>query len=256
MEIKKKLGLALSGGGYRGVAHIGVLKAMDELSIKPDYISGTSAGAIVGSLYAAGHHWQDILDFFIKIDLFSFQNFTLRKAGFFDGNKVGMQLGAFFKEDSFESLDIPMFIAATDLLEGKTRYFSQGKIITPIVASSSVPGMFTPIEYNGYVLCDGGVTDNFPIRPLQIYCDTIIGVYLNSFSKITKENLKTTKAVVNRSYSITGFQDCEAKFKDCDVLIAPQNIGKYEAFSKAHIQTVFELGYTEAIKELSKLDYS
>ena len=246
----------MSGGGYRGVAHIGVLKAMNELGIKPDYISGTSAGAIVGSLYAAGHHWQDILDYFIKIDLFSFHHFTLKKAGLFDGNKIAAQLNTFFKENSFESLDIPMFIATTDLIEGKPRYFSKGILTAPIIASSSVPGMFSPIDFNGHVLCDGGVTDNFPLKPIKGLCDKIIGVYLNPLPEITRNELKTTKSVVNRSYIISGIQNCKAKFKDCDVLISPVEIGNCDSFSKAHIKTLFELGYNEAKQKLSTFDFT
>ena len=253
MESSKKIGLVLSGGGYKGVAHIGALKAMEELGVRPDYISGTSAGAIVGSLYAAGRHWQEILDFFIKIDLFSFHNFTLKKAGLFDGSKIRIQLNSFFKEDSFESLDIPMFIAATDLLEGKTRFFSKGKIITPIIASSSVPGMFSPIEFNNYLLCDGGVTNNFPIEPLQVYCDKIIGVYVNPLPTITKEELKHTKSIVNRSYAIARVRDTEAKFRDCNVVISPKDVGKYDVFSKSHADVFFELGYNEAKLKLREM---
>ncbi|CDF80365.1 patatin-like phospholipase [Formosa agariphila KMM 3901] len=252
---KKKLGLVLSGGGYRGVSHIGVLKAMEELGIKPDYISGTSSGAIVGSLYAAGNHWQDILDFFIKIELFSFNNFTLRKPGLFDGNKLALQLSAFFKENNFESLEIPMYIATTDLLEGTTRYFSEGILTAPIIASSSVPGMFTPIDFNGYLLCDGGVTNNFPIEPIQDLCDKIIGVYLNPLPEMTRKDLRTTKSVINRSYSISGLAVCESKFKDCDVLISPKEIGNCEAFTKTHIDLLFKLGYEDALEKLSHLEF-
>lgn len=255
MKASKKIGLVLSGGGFRGVAHIGVLKAMEELSIKPDYISGTSAGAVVGALYAAGHHWKDILNLFTNIELFSIHHFAVHKPGLFDGDKLANQLSVFFKHDSFESLSIPMFIATTDLLEGKTQFFYKGKIIAPIIASASVPGVFSPVEFNDYVLCDGGVTNNFPIEPLQVYCDKIIGVYVNSLSEITKEDLKTTKSVLERTYKIARVKESKAKFKDCDVVISPNDIGLYEVFSKVHINTLFELGYNEAKRKLSLMEF-
>ncbi|GGG40527.1 patatin-like phospholipase family protein [Bizionia arctica] len=255
MKSSKKIGLVLSGGGYRGIAHIGVLKAMEELDIKPDYISGTSAGAVVGALYAAGHSWKEILKLFTNIELFSIHHFAMHKPGLFDGKKLANQISSFFKEDSFESLNIPMFIATTDLLEGKTQFFYNGKIVIPMIASASVPGVFSPVEFNNYLLCDGGVTNNFPIEPLLVYCDKIIGVYLNSLEEITKEDLKTTKSVLDRSYKIARVRETKAKFQDCDVLISPNDIGQYEVFSKAHIDTLFELGYREAIQKLSVMPF-
>ncbi|MDW5288944.1 patatin-like phospholipase family protein [Formosa sp. PL04] len=253
METSNKIGLVLSGGGYRGVAHIGVLKAMEELGITPDYISGTSAGAVVGSLYAAGHNWQKILELFTEIELFSINNYTLFKPGLLDGKKLGRQLEAYFKEDSFESLKIPMFIATTDLVEGKTRFFYEGKITTPIIASAAVPGVFSPIEFNDCLLCDGGVTNNFPIEPLKVYCDKIIGVYVNPLPKIKKKDLKSTKTIVNRAYTISRFKVIETKFHDCDVLISPIEVGEYDVFSKVHVDRIFQLGYTEAKIKLKEM---
>ncbi|MFV0573734.1 MAG: patatin-like phospholipase family protein [Xanthomarina gelatinilytica] len=253
MQKSIKLGLVLSGGGYRGVAHIGVLKAMEELGMKPDFISGTSAGAIVGSLYAAGCTYNEIFDVFIKTELFSYQNYTFKKPGLIDGSKIEKLLKTHLKEDSFESLKIPMFIATTDLIDGKTHFFNKGPLIKPIIASSSVPGVFSPIVFNDLLLCDGGVTNNFPIEPLQICCDKIIGVFLNSLLETSKKQLKTTRSVLERAYKITRVNASEDKFKFCDVFIAPKELGKYEVFSKSHAKEAFEMGYQEAKFQLSEL---
>ena len=253
MKTSKKIGLVLSGGGYRGIAHIGVLKAMEELGIKPDYISGTSAGAVVGALHAAGHAWQDILELFTTIELFNITHYSLFKPGLINGIKLANQLAPFFKENSFERLNIPMFIATTDMVEGKTRFFHKGEIITPIIASAAVPGVFSPVDFNGYLLCDGGVTNNFPIEPLLVYCDQIIGVYVNPLPEVKKSDLKTTTALVNRSYTISRVNIVEPKFNQCDVMICPKDLGKYQIFSKTHIEDIFQLGYHDALLKLKEM---
>ncbi|MFC5194263.1 patatin-like phospholipase family protein [Bizionia hallyeonensis] len=251
MKRTNTIGLVLSGGGYRGIAHIGVLKAMKELGIKPDYISGTSAGAIVGSLYAAGHSCDKIFDFFSNTELFTYHNYTLKKPGLIDGSKIENILKTYFKEDSFEALKTPMYIATTDLVHAKTRYFNSGPIIKPIIASSSVPGVFSPVVFNDFLLCDGGVTNNFPVEPLLITCDKIIGVFLNSLLETSKEKLTSTKSVLERAYKITRVNASENKFKSCDVFIAPKELGKHEIFSKTHAKEIFEMGYQEAKLQLT-----
>lgn len=253
MEKSFTIGLVLSGGGYRGLAHIGVLKAMEELGVKPNYISGTSAGAIVGSLYAAGYSWRDIFDFFTKTELFSLSNYTILKPGLIDGTKFENTLKTYLEADRFESLKIPMYIATTNLLDGKTHFFHKGNIIKPIIASSSVPGVFAPVSYKELFLCDGGVTNNFPIEPLQVYCDKIIGVYLNALVETSKERLKNTKSILERAYRISRVNASEGKFKDCHVFIAPKDLGKYEVFSKKHTQEIFEMGYQEAKLKLKEV---
>ncbi|WP_067146263.1 patatin-like phospholipase family protein [Pseudotamlana agarivorans] len=253
MKRSHTTGLVLSGGGYRGISHIGVLKAMEELGIKPDYISGTSAGAIVGSLYAAGNSCDQIFDVFTKTELFSYHNYTLKKPGLIDGAKIERLLTSHLKEDSFEHLNIPMYVATTDLIQGKTCFFNSGPIIKPIIASAAVPGVFTPIPLNNMLLCDGGVTNNFPIEPILTPCDTIIGVFLNSLLETSIEALSNTKAVIDRAYRISRVNASEAKFKACDVFIAPSELGKHDVFSKTHAEDIFQMGYEEAKLKLGML---
>ena len=109
-----KIGLVLSGGGYRGLAHVGVLKAMKERNIEADFVSGTSAGAIVGALYASGSSWEDILRFFKEADVISYRHYTFQKAGILDSIKYGNWVTEVFPENSFAALKIPLFIATTD----------------------------------------------------------------------------------------------------------------------------------------------
>ena len=115
-------GLVLSGGGIRGVAHIGVIKALEEHGIYATHISGTSAGAIVGALYAGGVKWEDILEFFKVIPIFHANRFARKKPGFLDTEKFYDEFKKFFPQDSFESLPKELFITATDIIKGELKY--------------------------------------------------------------------------------------------------------------------------------------
>ncbi|WP_222829366.1 patatin-like phospholipase family protein [Olleya sp. ITB9] len=173
------IGLVLSGGGVRGAAHIGVIKALEEHNIKPTHISGTSAGAIVGALYAAGVHWSDILTFFKSVSIFKTTRYARNKPGFINSDKFYEDLEAFFPIDEFNALQKPLYITAANVIDGTLKIFKKGQLIKPIIASASFPGVFTPIEINGKFYIDGGTLNNFPVEPLQQECDKIIGVYVN-----------------------------------------------------------------------------
>jgi NTE family protein len=111
-----KTGLVLSGGGMRGVAHIGAIKALEEYQIYPSYIAGTSAGAVVGALYAGGCTWQKMLDFFKTVDLFSANKYARNKPGIIDASKFYDLLKEYLPEDNFAALKTPLYITATNLL--------------------------------------------------------------------------------------------------------------------------------------------
>ncbi len=245
------IGLVLSGGGYRGFAHLGALKALDEQGIKAHYVSGTSAGAIVGAFYAAGYSWSAILEFFKTTDVYSLRRFALGKPGMFDSDKYYQVFKDYFPDDSFEALKTPLFIAATDLIENKTRYFHKGPLIKPLLASAAFPGVFSPVEIQGHLLCDGGVTNNFPVEPLLIHCEHIIGVYVNPLKKIDPKDLKTSAGVAERAFYILRARDSGLKFKDCQILIAPKGLDHYSVLSNKNGDEIFQIGYEEAKKQLN-----
>ena len=252
MKTANKVGLVLSGGGYRGAAHAGVIKAMDELGMRPDYISGTSAGAIVGALYAAKHSGEDILKFLKEYDVLSLRNYAFQKPGLFDSAKYHDTFRIIFPEDRFEALPTPLFIATTDLVQSKTQYFYQGELIRPLIASSAVPGVFSPVTIDEQVLCDGGVTNNFPIEPLLTYCDKIIGVYVNPLETVTPKELSKTMSILERAFFILMNTASERKFNQCDVLIEPPKLSQYRLLSKTNLDAIFELGYQEGKRKLEE----
>lgn len=251
----KTIGLTLSGGGIKGVAHIGTLKAITERGIKIDQLSGTSAGAIVAALYSGGYSWEVILDFFTKTSIFSLGRFALSKPGFIDSIKFQNDLKLYFPDDSFENLKIPLTITATEIESGNSKVFNSGSLIRPILASSAFPGVFTPIEIDGVYYFDGGVIDDFPVEYLVGKCDFIIGSYANPLSEMSIDSLKYSYQVLNRAYEINLHHHVYNKFNSCDLFICPQELSKYGTFSMRSAMKIFEIGYQEAKKKLDGIDF-
>ncbi len=245
-----KLGLVLSGGGVKGAAHIGVIKALEEYNIYPSVISGTSAGAIVGALYAGGYKWQEILHFFKAVPMFQFSRYALGKPGILDSEKYYVDFKKYFPEDNFAALKKPLYVTATDIINGSLTYFNKGNLIKPILASASFPGVFTPVEINGKHYIDGGVLNNFPVEPLKDKCHKIIGVYVTPLKKVAISDLKHSYQVVDRAYKVKSASDCIAKFSDCDVIFYPEELANYSTFSVGNIDTIFNIGYLHAKQQL------
>lgn len=245
-----KTGLVLSGGGVRGVAHIGAIKALEEYGIYPSHIAGTSAGAVVGALYAGGCTWREILDFFKSTQIFSITNYARSKPGLVDTEKFYDRLRTYLPEDSFASLKIPLYITATNLLDGTLKVFHCGELIKPILASAALPGLFAPVPFkNGYYV-DGGTLNNFPVDLLTAHCDQLIGVYVNPFEKMKITDLKHAHNVLERAYHIMVANETMLKFKDCDLLIRPDHMADFSMFSLKNIDTLLELGYSATLKVL------
>ncbi|TXD51987.1 MULTISPECIES: patatin-like phospholipase family protein [unclassified Polaribacter] len=243
-------GLVLSGGGMRGVAHVGVFKALEEHNINITHIAGTSAGAIVGALFAAGHSWSTILKFCKEVPIFEYQRYAYKKPGFIDTSKFYKDLLPFFTEDDFKSLKKQLFIPTTNLIEGKEIVFNSGKLIKPILASAAFPGLFTPVIINDVPYADGGVLNNFPVEHIKDKCDKTIGVYVNSLQQITQDQLKHSYQVANRAYSISFASQYTYKFKEVDMLINPKELEKFGMFNLKNIDAIFEIGYQAALKAL------
>lgn len=249
-------GLVLSGGGIRGVAHIGVIKALEEHGIYPTHISGTSAGAIVGSLYAGGVKWEDILEFFKVIPIFHANRFARKKPGFIDTEKFYDEFKKFFPTDKFESLPKELFITATDIVKGELKIFDSGELIKPVLASATFPGVFSPININGSFYVDGGVLNNFPVEPLQLHCEKIIGSYVNALKSIKIKDLKHSYNVLERAYKIKSASESIAKFSKCDFVVSPEELCEYATFDMRSIDAIFDIGYNSTRDVLRKQGYS
>ena len=243
-------GLVLSGGGIRGVAHIGAIKAMEEYGIFPTHVSGTSAGAIVGALYAGGVGWSEILKFFKTIPIFHTNRYARSKPGFLDTEKFYDTFKTYFPDDDFAALKKPLYITATDIIKGTLKVFHKGQLIRPVLASASFPGMFTPIKIGAAYYVDGGVLNNFPTEPLRKDCDKMIGVYVNPLKKIKIEDLRHSYTVAERAYKLKSASESISKFTDCDVVISPEGLAGYGTFNMSGIDAIFELGYAATKNKL------
>ena len=249
-----RIGIALSGGGVRGVAHIGVLEALREHGIKPDCIAGNSAGAIVGALYAAGYSATETLEFFKAKSPFRLSKITLRKAGFIDTEKVVADFLEYFPDDSFESLSKELFVTATDLVNARLEIFTSGPLISALLASSSMPMVFTPTEIDGRWFSDGGILNNFPVEPLKVLCDSIIGVYASPLRTTHHEDLKSFLSVSYRSFEVGMFFASRRKFHDCDVLLCPEELTRFGVFDTKAIDEIFEVGYQAALERMHSIE--
>ena len=243
-------GLVLSGGGIRGVAQIGAIKALEEYGIFPTIISGSSAGAVVGAFYAAEYSCEEILDFFRSTTLFSFHNYSFRKPGFVDTDKFVEVFQKYFPEDSFEALKKKLYVTTSDMIRNKMKIIHKGELIKPLLASAAFPGVFSPVRMNDSLYADGGIMNNFPIEPLLVECDKIIGVYVNPIKKITMEDLNSAVSVVERAFYISRANISMQKFRDCHIVISPEELNRFSPFGARHIDEIFKIGYEETKRVL------
>lgn len=237
------LGLVLSGGGIRGLAHVGVLKALAEEGIRAEVVSGTSAGAIVGALYGAGYSPDEMLEFFVEKSPFRISKIALGKPGFFDTAKVVADFREYFPDDSFEALDARLFVTATDLVEARRVVFSSGPLIQPVLASSSVPFVFTPTEIDGRLYADGGILDNFPVDPLADLCEIKLGSYASPMREIDRKSLESSLAVSQRAFEIGMHSASRQRFGQCDLVISPAELARFTPFETKAMRECLEIGY-------------
>ena len=250
-EYKYKLGLALSGGGAKGFAHIGVLKAMDEQGLHPDIIAGTSAGAFAGVLYADGNSPDEIMSFFKKKSFKEFAELTIPHTGIIKTDRFKRFLKTHLKAKTFEDLQIPMKIIATDLANGTSVVFDKGPLIPAVIASCAFPIIFTPALINEVYYVDGGLFKNFPVTPIRFDCETVIGV---NVAPLTKQEYKNSLLyIAERSFHYMSVSNSFADRKLCDILIETNALSKYAMFTLDHTQEIANIGYEAAQKEFEKI---
>ncbi|AWH84078.1 patatin [Flavobacterium album] len=250
------IGLILSGGGSKGIAHAGVLKFFDEAGIVPSHIAGTSSGAIVSALYAWGKKPEEILEFFKSIYFFHWKHFTFRKAGFIDSEAFRDYFTSIFKDATLGDMKFKMHLTATDLVSGKLRIFgAETKIADAVLASSAFPGIISPYEIDGKLYSDGGIINHFPTDILQGRCETLIGIYVSPIQKIEASDLKSIKSVTTRAYDLLSANSNMQKFTLCDWVISPDELALYSTFetNKAKMDEIFQIGYEAAKKSYGEL---
>ncbi len=247
---KYNTGIALSGGGVRGFAHLGVLKALNEHDIYPEIISGTSAGAIAGVFYADGYSPEESFEIFYNNSLFHFTQVSIPNKGFLSMEKVSKILKKTIRAKTFEELKIPLYVAASNLNDGEIEYFHQGKIIDKVIASASIPVLFKPQIINGKTFVDGGVFDNLPIEPIKNQCEKLIGSHLNPLEK--EENLDSIMKIAERTFHLSVGAKLKEKKEVCDLFIEAEELRNYGMLGLDKGREIFEAGYKITQKILKK----
>jgi NTE family protein len=237
----KKIGLVLSGGGVRGIAHLGVIKALEEIDIEPSIISGTSSGAIIAAFYSAGYTPEEIIEVLINSKIFSYANFRFNKSGLFTMQAFEKVFLKHFKANLIEKLPIPICITATDIIKGKTKFFSEGDLSKALLASSCIPLLFEPIKWNDTLYLDGGILNNFPVEPVIGKCDFIIGVHSNEMG-IKTENIHI-KDMLDRSFHLAMSKTVYDKVHLCDLFIEPPEMSRFGMFEVQKAEEIFLFAY-------------
>jgi NTE family protein len=244
------LGLALSGGGARGFAHPGALRAIEDFGLKPEIISGTSAGALAGVLYADGYTPEEILNLFAGKDLRKFVDLQMPVAAIFGMSGFRRFLKKHLHAKNIEDLSIPIKVVATNLDEGKSAVFDAGPIIDAVVASCSIPILFNPVVINGINYVDGGIFKNFPVSVIRGLCDKVIGVNVSPL--VSKKYNKTIMQIAERSYHYMSRTNTLLDRTLCDVLIEMTDITRFKTFDLVNSEKIFKMGYGYSQKALSE----
>ena len=237
----QKTGLVLSGGGARGICHLGVIKALEEFGVRIDYLAGTSAGSITGALYSYGYEPEEVVRIISSTSFARSLRLAWRWTGLLSLDGLRDIFIKFIPENSFEVLKIPMVVAATEIRKGRIEYFTQGELIPAILASCCVPAVFNPVQLNGGLYVDGGVLDNLPVKAIQDKCQFIIGSHCNFIR--SDVDLKNFRTVIERTLLMAINGNTTISKSLCHVLIEPPEVGRFSGFDLSKAQEMYDIGY-------------
>jgi len=248
-----KIGLALSGGGARGIAHIGVLQAMEDHGYRPDVLSGTSAGAIVAVLYAAGKSPVEILSFVKKASLFKLFKMGLPYAGLIKHSYLRRQLEELIGEDSFEALKLPVHVAMACLNTGTCEVRSSGPLYDAVTASSAIPLIFQPTEIDGKLYVDGGLLENIPVKSIRQQTEFVIGVNVMPNSEVDKKSIQHVFGIAQRCFDLSILANTQPSLSLCDLVVEPAEVRNYTILNLNKYQQLYEIGYQEMAAKIEDL---
>ena len=246
-----RFGITLSGGGARGFAHIGVLGALEKYGIKPQVISGTSMGAIVGVFYAAGYPPKDLLKLLMEQKFHKLVKWHKPLSGLVDLDKIKKLLDNVIGRDDFSSLKKPFYCAVTNLNSGLMEIKSEGELFKWVVASASIPVVFEPQVIDGQTYVDGGLLNNLPAESIRDECQFLIGVHVNHNGP--EEDVKGVKTVAERAFRLGIAQNVEKSKVLCDFFIEPPEARNYSTFAFNKAEEIYEIGYRETEEKLRNL---
>ncbi|MCF7801725.1 MAG: patatin-like phospholipase family protein [Candidatus Marinimicrobia bacterium] len=246
-------GIALGGGAARGIAHTGVLQFLEEKHLKPAFVTGTSAGALVGALYAFGKSPKEILDLARELTWMQVSGFSLSRYGILSNEELAELITEQLGEIGFEDAPIPFACIATDITTGKGLVLDKGPVAEAVRASAAVPGIYIPVTINERMLVDGGVVENVPISPLKsMGAEFILGVDLNG-----NDGYEEPGGVIDillNAFDIAVDTTTRIQTQAADVLIR-MNLASYSRTDSSAAEELFEAGYKAAQAQWSELEH-
>ncbi len=247
----RKIGLALGGGAVLGAAHIGILKAFEEKGIKIDCISGTSIGAFIAGLYAFGISPPEIEKRVADVSWLDISGFTIPKYGLLSNEKLGEMLKAELGDAAVENAAISLALVATDIGKGEKVVARRGNLAQYVMASTCIPGIFSPVTIDGRMLVDGGLLENVPVSPLKsMGADITVGVDLNA-NRSYKDPEDIIDVLVN-AIDITIDNATRLQVDGADFLIAP-DVNAYNRNDADAVSDLIEVGYNSGLDAVLRI---
>lgn len=240
-----------------GFAHLGVLQALNEHNIHPDYVAGASMGSILGVLYCAGYSPAEIMQIVDEYNLDRLSNLTSvrrdSRRGLFGWHHIRKIMHKLIPHNHFDSLQTPLAVSATNLTDGVVEYHSHGpKLSEYVLASASLPGVFESLNINGKLYVDGGILDNLPVEPLiQNGCDFIIAVDIMDYPK--GKELVSAKDVLLQTVLLFNGENNRSHRDQCQWYIHFDTAGQYDIMSFGAYRELYQMGYDAANKYLNSL---
>ena len=238
MDAGEQRPFVLSGGGVRGVAHLGVLRALAEAGIVPGAISGTSAGALVGALVADGYSPREVLELVLP----ELRRTSLIRRRALASTRIRDFLGQALRHRHFEELRIPLFVSATNLEKGGQHVIASGELLPALMASCAIPLVFPPVMVNGVYHVDGGLSNNLPVEPFIDRLDRVVAVHVNPLPAFDPSKRGVVRTMV-RIWHLNFREMVMRSAQGCHLFIEPPGLARFNMFEIGKAQAIEEIGY-------------
>ena len=250
---KPIIALVLGSGGARGYAHIGVIEVLEKNGIHPDFIVGTSAGSIAGSIYASGKTAQQLKDIALNMQVNDVREFNIGLQGFFDGSKVENYVNEQVDQKRLEDMKIPMYVVATELKHGNKVIFNKGSTGQAVRASISIPSMFVPVNISGRDYVDGGLVSPVPVNVARdLGADIIIAVDI--LAQPIHTETSNVWGMFNQNINIMQNRLAAEELKNADIVIQPDLREKIHIFDVKGREMTMQAGAVATQQKLNRIE--
>ncbi len=262
-----RIGLVLSGGGARGIAHLGVLEALNELGIRPAHVAGTSSGAIVGAFYCAGWAPRRILAELQQTNIPRLLRPAFTGFGLWAPSRLSGAFGLLRHEAAealfarhlgtgvrFEDLQIPLTIGTTDLYTGEAVFYSSGPLLRPLLGATAVPVIYQPVAHDGRLLVDGGLLNNLPVEALTDGpnpCPVVIGSHTNPID--VSNQPRTFRSLAMRTLQLAINNNVRSRLVACNIVLEPPALRRISPLGYRRADELFHIGYDHAMSRADEL---